>query len=216
MLPRLRLTRRKLSMKVLFKIVGSVVLLAWLSGCSLSIPANKLPTLGKLPDRSAMPDRPSAFLDVRFLGDFSGGEKPAFEHPPATAKFRELVDKITQESGLFSRYTFEPGDTDYRIKMDMLDYGSAGAAVAAGVVSGATLGIIPGAATDNYRLTVTVVDRNGNALKTYEFEDAVQSWVGIWFVPGVAGRTEDVFPAVFENMLRHAYQKICDDKLLGE
>jgi hypothetical protein len=204
-------------MKVLLKIIGSAVLLAaLLSGCSISIPQNKLPTLGKLPDRSAVTDRPSAFLDVRFLGDLSGGEKPAFEHPPGTAKFRELVDKVTKESGLFSRYTFEPGDADYRIKMDMLDYGSAGAAVAAGVVSGATLGVIPGAVTDNYRLTVKVADRNGSALKTYEFEDAIQSWIGIWFVPGVAGRTEEVFPAVFENMLRHAYQKICDDKLLGE
>jgi hypothetical protein len=89
----------------------------------------------------------------------------------------------------------------------MLDYGSAGAAVAAGALSGATLGIISGAATDNYRLTVKVAERNGNALKTYEFEDAVQSWFGIWFVPGVAGLTEDLFPAVFENMLRHVEMK---------
>ncbi len=204
------------SATVLLKLIAPVVLWAGLSGCSISVPQNKLPTLGKLPDRSAATDRPSAVLEVRFLGDLSGGERPAVEIPAATARFRELVDKVTNESGLFSRYTFEPGDTDYQIKMDMLDYGSAGAAVAAGAFSGATLGVIPGAVTDNYRLTVKVADRNGNALKTYEFEDAVQSWIGIWFVPGLAAPSEEVVPALFQNMLRHAYQKICDDKLLEE
>jgi hypothetical protein len=203
-------------MKTVPKILGLALLLALSSlGCSISIPQNKLPILAKLPDRSTVADKPSAFLDVRFLVDLSGGAKPPFEPPPATAKFKELVDKVTKESGLFSRYSFEAGDADYRIKMDMLDYGSLEAAVASGFLTGATLGIIPGGATDNYRLTVKVADRNGEELKTYRFEDAVVSWMGIWFAPAAAASTEDVIPALFENMLRHAYRKICDDKLLG-
>jgi hypothetical protein len=201
--------------RLLLAIVGSGFLLAaFSSGCSISIPQNKLPTPVELPDRFAMTARPSAFLDVKFLADLSGGERPAFEHPPATAKFRELVDKVTRESGLFVRYTFEAEEQDYGIKMHMLNYGSAGAAVAAGFLSGATLGIIPGEVTDNYRLTVKVTDRNGQELKTYEFEDAVDTWIGIWFPPGVGSQTEEVVPALFENMLKHAYRAICDDKLL--
>ena len=204
-------------MKVLLQMAGCVLLLASLSlGCSMSIPQNKLPTLAKFPDRAIVSARPSAFLDVKFLAKPGAGEQSAFEEPAATAKFRELVDKVTKESELFSEYTFEPRDADYHLDINMLDYGSAAAAQTAGLLSGATFGIIPGAVTDNYRLTVRVTDRNGKTLNVYVFEDAVDSWIGIWFAPVLWARPEDVVPAVFENMLRHVYRKISDDNLLGQ
>lgn len=214
-----KLDRRELLMLGLVKMASLCFLLAFLSlGCTISIAQNKLPTLAKLPDRSAIPNKPSAYLDVKFLVDLSGGKQPAFEHPPATAKLKEIVEKVTKDSGLFSRYTFEPffaKDAEYYIKIEMLNHGSAGAAAGAGFFSGLTFGIIPGGVTDHYKLTGKVVDRNGKELAAYELEDAVDSWIGIWFVPGVGSRPHEVVPAVLENMVKTLYWRIANDKVLG-
>lgn len=186
------------------------------AGCSASFPQNQLPIVQQLPDKTGFTVRPGVFLDVRFTVDLSGGSYPPVRNHVATEKFKQWVEEVTKISRLFSRYTFDPSqskDMDYTIEMEMVNSGSVGAAVAAGLIGGLSLGVIPAGATDHYRIIGKVKDRNDKELASYVLEDAVTSWTGIWFTPG--GRPPaQVVPSVLQNMVRNLYQKILNDQVL--
>jgi lipid-binding SYLF domain-containing protein len=83
-------------MKGFFRIVESVVMLALLSGCSMSIPQNELPTLAKLqlPDRSAMTDRglSSAPIGLRYFSlSFQGLRRENFDPKKEDDKMRRRM-----------------------------------------------------------------------------------------------------------------------------
>jgi hypothetical protein len=98
--------------------------------------------------------------------------------------------------------------------MEMLNYGSAGKAVAAGLITGFTLFIVPSAATDNYKLTAKLFDRNGRLLKTYSYNDGMTTWFGIRLLP-LAGKTpRRTVLGVWENMIRTLFRDVVKDGLL--
>ena len=118
---------------------------------------------------------------------------------------------------MFGNYTLDPfkgREMDYTVKLELLNHGSSGAAAVSGIITGLSLFIIPGAATDNYRLTATVTDRSGRKLATYELNDAVTTWIGIWFIPLMGKSPATVVPAVWENMVKTVFQNIANDKLM--
>lgn len=187
-----------------------------LSGCA-SFSGKENPEIDKLPDKSSYSQKPSVCLDVKFVAGSPDVAKLPVENPKATEKLKGIVQQVTTNSAFFSRSSLDPfasKDMDYTIKMEMLNHGDSGAAAISGLITGFSLFIIPGAATDHYRLTAKVMDRNGTVIKTYEVNDEVTTWIGIWFIPFMGNSPTEVAPKVWENMVKTVYQKMDKDKLM--
>ena len=203
--------------KSIIKLISTTALLAvFASGCA-SFPADGVPPVGKLPDKSAFRNKPSVFLDAKLTTDMSGGKNAPAENKPGTDRFKEVVEKATKDSNMFGNYTMDPfkgRDMDYTVKLELLNHGSSGAAAASGFITGLSLFIIPGAATDHYKLTAAVTDRSGRKLATYELNDSVKTWIGIWFIPLMGKSPATVVPEVWENMVKTVFQNISNDKLM--
>jgi hypothetical protein len=199
--------------KVTFKLLAtSIVVLFLANGCA-SFPQHGVPMVEKLPDKSVYATKPSVFLDVKMSVGTTGSKNPAAENRLGTGKFKEVVDKVARDCGMFSTYTLDPfkgRDMDYTIKLELLDHGNPVAAGVSGFISGLTLLIIPAAATDNYRLTATVFERDGRTLSSYEINDSVTTWIGIWFIPFMGNSPSSVVPAVWENMVKKVFDYYCD------
>ena len=199
------------------KLISTTALLAiFASGCA-SFPNNGVPTVDKLPDKSAFRNKPSIFLDAKMTVDMSGGKNAPAENKPGTDKFKEMVEKATKDSNMFGNYTLDPfkgREMDYTVKLELLNHGSSGAAAVSGFITGLSLFIIPGAATDHYKLTAAVTDRSGRKLATYELNDSVKTWIGIWFIPFMGKSPATVVPEVWENMVKTIFQNISNDKLM--
>ena len=67
---------------------------------------------------------------------------------------------------------------------------------------------------DHYKLTAKVTDRNGTIIKTYEVNDKVTTWIGIWVIPFMGNSANKIVPKVWENMVKTVYQKMDQDKLM--
>lgn len=203
--------------KSIVKLVSTMTFLAlFASGCA-SFPTNGLPAVDKFPDKSAFRNKPSIFVDAKMVSDLSGGKNAPAENKLGTEKFKAAVEKQTKDSNMFSSYTLDPfkgREMDYKLNLEMLNHGDSGAAAVSGFITGFSFFIIPGAATDNYKLTATVTDRSGGKLATYELNDSMTTWFGIWFIPFMGNSPETVLSAIWENMIKTVFQRISNDKLM--
>ena len=137
--------------KSMIKLASMTALLAvFASGCA-SFPANGVPPVGELSDKSAFHNKPSVFIDAKMMVDMSGGKNTPAENKPGTDKFKEVVEKAAKDSDMFGNYTLDPfkgREMDYTVKLELLNHGDAGIAGVSGFITGLSLFIIPGAATD--------------------------------------------------------------------
>lgn len=200
-----------------FRSLVVVSMAAAFVGCA-SFPDKELPKVDKLPDKSAFRNKPSVYVDVKFFTDMSGEarNKPV-ENAMVIGHYKPVVDKVTKESKLFSRYSLEPmnaRDMDYVVKLEMTNWGSPGKAMAAGLVTGLSLFVIPTAATDNYSLVAKVQDKSGRELRRYEVNTSVTTWIGIWLLPMAGNSPGSVVPEVWAQMLKNVYQKMATDGTL--
>ena len=195
-----------------------IVLLAFITTACASFPENRLPKVDGITTQTQVSNKPSAYLALRFMVDFSGGEQPSVETIGPLPTLRQVVEKVAAESALFRSYTFESFQAktmDYVLQIEMTNYGSAGKAVGAGLITGLTLFLIPTAATDNYKLTAKLFDRNGQLLKTYSYDDGVTTWFGIWLLPMAGNTPQSVVLGVWENMIRTLFRDVLNDGLLS-
>jgi hypothetical protein len=193
-------------------------LLAFITTACASFPENRLPKVDGISTQAQVSNKPSAYLALRFMVDFSGGEKPGVETTGPLPMLRQVVEKVATESALFRSYTFESfqvKNMDHVLQIEMTNYGSAGKAVGAGLITGLTLFLIPTAATDNYKLTAKLFDRNGQLLKTYSYDDGVTTWFGIWLIPMADNTPQSVVLGVWENMIRTLFRDVLNDGLLS-
>ncbi len=197
----------------------SVVLAAALlmGGCA-SFPDSEVPKIEKLPDKSAFQNKPSVFVDAKTYLDRTDELTNSIENPLAVGPFKAAAEKATKESNLFSKYTMDPfngKDMDYVIKLEMINHApNMGMAFVSGFITGFSLFIIPGGATDHYVLRAKVLDKGGNSIKSYEYRSSVTTWIGIWFLPFVGNSPQTVVPEHWGNMVKRAYQQIINDNLL--
>jgi hypothetical protein len=198
--------------------VAWIALLAFITAACASFPENRLPKVDGIATQAQVSSKPSAYLALRFMVDFSGGEKPGVEAIGPLPMLRQVVEKVATESALFRSYTFDSfqaKDTNYVLQIEMTNYGSLGKAAGAGLITGLTLFLIPTAATDNYKLTAKLFDRNGQLLKTYSYDDGVTTWFGIWLIPMAGNTPQSVVLGVWENMIRTLFRDVLNDGLLS-
>lgn len=182
------------------------------NGC-MALPGRLVPTVTSLPDKTSFVNKPTVFLDVNFHTYLKGKHTSPVENIDAKDLFINVVKEVTEESKLFENYTldrFESRDVDFTIQMDMLNSGDNTKAMLAGCVSGLTLMIIPMAATDNYTLTATLVDHDGNEINEYVYEDYMKTWFHLVLFPFL-GTIKKVPLELWGNMIKSLYRDILND-----
>ena len=208
--------RRRITWSATCRAAGLGLVTLFATACA-SFPAERMPKVDEVPSQQRFPNKPSVYVPLRFTVDLSGGENPAREVTTPLPMLRQAVERIAAEAALFRSLTFESfqaKDVDHVLQIDLTNYGSAGKAAAAGFITGLTLFLVPTAATDNYKLTAKLFDANGQLLRTYSYDDAITTWLGMWLL-AVAGKTpKSAAEGVWENMIRTLYSDIVNDGLL--
>ncbi len=194
----------KKNLQILYPWAGLIVLAALASlniGCA-SFAGHELPQVAPS-QYPKIQTSPSVYLDVMFITDIN---QPV-ENIEGTVKLKNLVGQLAAESGLFSHYTTDETrahEMDYRIQLDVVNFGNQTAAMLAGIISGATLGIIPTWVKDLYRLEGIVFDDTGSELRLYTYKDHVTTWFHLIFIP-MTKSTKEIPWKVITNMIRNFY-----------
>lgn len=189
-----------------------------LLGACASFPDSEFKKVDKLPDKSTYRNKPSVYVDNKFFVDRTEDVSNSVENPAAVGTLKNAAEKVTKESGLFSKYTLDPfegRDMDYVIRFEMINHvPNLGGAMVSGFITGFTLFIIPGVATDKYVLRAKVLDKAGQVIRSYEYRSHVTTWFGIWMLPLAGNSPQTVVPAHWEEMIKRAYDQIVKDNLL--
>ncbi|SDT15224.1 hypothetical protein SAMN05216598_4175 [Pseudomonas asplenii] len=169
------------------KMLGLALALT-LSGCASFTKDEVAPV--KMPSMAAYANKPNVF--VKF--DFYQGEPKnasAIEIPQARDALKPQLQKALTDSGLFGRVTldeFQKQPGDYNLRLKVYNHPPGGGQLAMAFISGFTFTIIPALATDQYTMSLEVLDPQGQALSNSSNHDAINTWIGIWFIP-LAGKT---------------------------
>jgi hypothetical protein len=181
-----------------------------LTGCA-SFKNNEVANVESLPDVSHYQNKPSVFVKARF---FHGApDSTPGEISINKAQIQDLIGKTLGESGLFSKYSFNEADQagiDYTLHVDIYNHANMGAGVVSGVITGLSLYIIPGAATDNYTLNTKLTDRAGSVIGEVTNKDSITTWLGIWFIPFAANTPGKAFSQTVENQLKAVLKELVE------
>ena len=183
-----------------------------IAGCA-SFAKNQVPEVTNMPSVEQYQNKPSVYVDFRFFqGDPQTTQNPV-EMAAAKNALQPMVERTLQESQLFNRTTFdafEQDKTDYTIKVYAYNHGSHGGAAVMGFITGFTLGVIPSAATDNYTLVVEATGKDGAKVSNASNQDAVTTWIGLWFIPLMGNTPDEAITGTLENQLRAALKELVE------
>lgn len=200
-----------------FRVLWLMLLVSLVTGCA-SFPEYRTPKVEGIVNKELIQNKPSVYIPLRYMTNLSSGdEKSNTESVTQLPRIRRIVEKTANELATFQTFTFESfqaKNMDYVLEIEMLNYGSKGKAMAAGLLTGLSLYLIPSTATDNFKLTAKLYDKNRNLVKTYTYDDAVTTWFGIWFIP-VAGYTPiKAMENLWENMIKTLFRDLINDNML--
>ncbi len=110
----------------------------------------------------------------------------ATEVPQARDMLKPDLKRTFDESGLFGRVVFDefqkqPGD--YSLRLKVYNHAPGGGQMVLAFISGFTFTIIPALATDQYTMSLETLDEQGQPLGKTSNHDAINTWMGIWFLP---------------------------------
>jgi hypothetical protein len=192
--------------------VSIFLLLLNLYGCA-SFEKEQLARVEQMPDLSHYTNKPRAYVNFTFYR--GKPDSNPVENTQAKAQLETVIAQAIERSGLFMEYTFDKSladSTDYTINIDVYNHGNKGAAFASGFLSGFTFGVIPGTTTDHYTVAVEAVDKNGNLLNKRTNNDAIQTWVGIWFIPMMGNTPQRAISNTLENQIVTALVELFNEK----
>jgi hypothetical protein len=202
----------------IFRVLWLMLLAYFVAGCA-SFPEYRTPKVEVTAvSKGLILNKPSVYMPLKYMSNLSSGdEKSNVESVTPLPRLRRIVEKTANELTIFQSFTFESfqaKNKDYVLEIEMLNYGSKGKAMAAGFITGFTLFLVPSAATDNFKLTAKLYDKNSNLIKTYSYDDAITTWLGIWFIP-VAGYTlTNAMDELWENMIKTLFSDLIKDNML--
>ena len=192
----------------------SVVVFIGLCGCA-SFEQEKIARVEVMPDVSQYKNKPSVYVDLSFYRGMP--EKKPTEIVHAKEKLQPIISGAIEKTALFSDYTFDQDKAesyDYTLRIKAYNHGNAFAAALSGFLTGFTFGVIPGAATDNYTVQIEAVDKNGTSLSKHANDDAVRTWVGIWFIPMMDNTAQKATSNTIENQVITALIELFNGKTL--
>ena len=205
----LHATRQRISSGSLQKLcltIAHLVILSLFATSCASFPEYKLPQVTNFTNFTGSGQLPSIHFDIHPILINPVGRTTSASgvfDSTANAKIREIVRRVADESGMLDS-SFDASDVaDYVLQIEIVnnaDVSNANGVI--GFISGFSLLAIPIVVTDVYIFKATLSVRDAPALKTYEYEDAIETWVGILFLPVVGKTPQKAFDEVIENMVR--------------
>lgn len=169
------------------KAIGLALALS-LGGCASFTKDEVAPV--DLPSMADYSNKPNVYVDFDFFQGAPDNAK-ASEVPQARDMLKPELKRAFSESGLFGRVSFDefekqPGD--YSLRLKVYNHPPGGGQMVMAFISGFTFTIIPALATDQYTMSLETLDDQGQSLGKASNHDAINTWMGIWFLP-LAGNT---------------------------
>lgn len=193
-----------------------MVAAAGLGACA-SFPMHQVPTVTGMPSLGQPGQRPMARMDVRFYsGEPDNDPTLLTTSQPGVADLVQLVHQTVDESGLFQQVHYDSaeappaGPGELHLSLRIYDHCSAAEAVVSSVITGFTLGLVPGGATDNYTLQLEVTDSRGQTLARVSNQDATRTYIGLVFLPFSGHDTKQSLNSVLSNQIRAALKEAYD------
>jgi hypothetical protein len=188
------------------KAIGLAMALS-LGGCASFTKDEVAPV--DFPSMARYSNKPNVYVDFDFYQGNPGSAK-ANEVPQVRDMLRPELKRAFNESGLFGRVTFDeferqPGD--YSLRLKVYNHPPGGGQMVLAFISGFTFTIVPAVATDNYTMSLETLDDHGQSLDKTSNHDAVNTWMGIWFLPLVGNTPKaavtDTFNRQVNALLKH-------------
>jgi hypothetical protein len=96
--------------------------------------------------------------------------------------FQGEAQKAYMESGLFSGIAASAETADLRAEIEVIEEGNEALASVSGFVSGFTMGVIPGYASERVILVTTMKDKNDKELVRIQKSESISFWIQILLV----------------------------------
>ena len=182
------------------KALGLVLALS-LGGCASFTKDEVAPV--DLPSMANYQNKPNVYVDFDFYQG-NPDNASANEVPQARDMLKPELKRAFSESGLFGRVTFDefekqPGD--YNLRLKVYNHAPGGGQMAMAFISGLTLTIIPSVATDQYTMSLETLDERGQSLGKTSNHDAINTWMGIWFLPMVGNTPKEAVTDTFSRQV---------------
>ncbi len=195
------------------KTLGLAAMLV-LSGCASFTKDEVAPVT--MPSMASYTNKPNVFVAFDFYQG-TPGTTGAVEVPQARDALRPQLQKALTDSGLFGRVTldeFKKQPGDYSLHLKVYNHPPSGGQLLMAFISGLTLTIIPSMATDQYSMSLDAQDSQGKVLRTVGNHDAINTWIGIWFVPMMANTPQKAVTDTFTRQVNSLLKQLVDSQSL--
>ncbi|EKG35430.1 hypothetical protein [Pseudomonas syringae] len=195
------------------KTLGLAAMLA-LSGCASFTKDEVAPVT--MPSMDSYTNKPNVFVAFDFYQG-TPGTTGAVEVPQARDALKPQLQKALTDSGLFGRVTldeFKKQPGDYSLHLKVYNHPPSGGQMVMAFVSGLTLTIIPSMATDQYSMSLDAQDSQGKVLRTVGNHDAINTWIGIWFVPMMGNTPQKAVTDTFTRQVNSLLKQLVESQSL--
>ncbi len=195
------------------KILG-LTLIIGLSGCASFTTEEVAPV--NLPSMSSYSNKPNVYVGFDF---YQGAPKnpSAVEVPQARDLLKPELKKVLSDSGLFGRVTldeFQKQPGDYNLRLKVYNHPPGVGQLVFAVISGLSMTIIPAMATDQYTMTLEVLDQQGLAISNASNHDSINTWIGIWFVPLMGNTPKEAVTDTFSRQINALLKQMVESNSL--
>jgi len=169
-----------------------------------------------MPSMASYTNKPNVFVDFDFYQGTPGSSN-AVEVPQARNQLRPQLEKSLNDSKLFGRVTLDefnkqPGD--YTLHLKVYNHPPSGGQVVWAFLSGFTLMLVPALGTDQYTMTLEAQDAQGKTLSTESNHDAINTWMGVLFVPLMANTPKEAVSDTFTRQVNALLKQMVDRQSL--
>ncbi|MFJ4067267.1 hypothetical protein ACIPW4_18495 [Pseudomonas sp. NPDC089996] len=170
----------------------------------------------ELPSMTGYSNKPNVYVDFDFYQGDPGSTR-ANEMPQARDMLKPELKRAFNESGLFGRVTFDefekqPGD--YSLRLKVYNHAPSGGQLVLAFISGLTFTVIPALATDQYTMSLETLDEHGVSLAANQNHDAINTWMGIWFLPLVGNTPKAAVTDTFNRQVNALLKNWVDNNRL--
>ncbi len=196
------------------KMLAVALLVLGLSGCASFTKDEVAPVT--LPSMASYSNKPNVVVDFDFYQGTPNSPQ-AVEVPQARDMFKAEVEKTLKDSGLFGRVSmdeFQKQPGDYSLRLKVYNHPPAGGQMVMAFISGLTFTVIPALATDQYTMSLEAIDPQGQPLATNSNHDAVNTWLGIWFIPMMGNTPKEAVGDTFTRQVNALLKQMVESNNL--
>jgi len=195
------------------KILGLALAMA-LSGCASFTKDEVAPVT--LPSMASYASKPNVYVDFDYYEGLPSNPS-AIEVPQVRDVYKTQLEKTITDSGLFGRVTFDefqkqPGDYGLRLKVH--HHPLPGGQMVWAFFSGFTFGVMPAMGTDRFTMTLETLDANGQKLTDASNQDAVNTWIGLVFIPMMGNTPDEAARDTFNRQVNALLKRMVESKTL--